>query len=75
VALYLLCVIGILLWMTGCASKPVEQSAICPSVKTFSRAWQRELAQDLGPIPANSPIMDMVADWERMRAELRACQD
>lgn len=60
--------------VSACAHDPVPvASAVCPAVKTFSRAWQMELASEMDQITPASAINDALLDWERMRSQLKVC--
>lgn len=61
--------------LSGCVIPPAA-TAPCPKPQTWNRADQIELARELSILKHNLPMIDRMAlDWERMRAELRACRD
>lgn len=68
-----LAVLALALLVGGCPG-PVSVEVICPSLKTWSSADQKALADALGPIPESSQIWQMEYDWGMMRDEIRACQ-
>lgn len=73
----LLPLLGILLGsLTACATVSSSQPpSACPEVIDYSTAWQSGLADELARLPADyTYIPQLVVDYGRLRAEIRACK-
>lgn len=68
------------LLLSGCATAPVPQlippatTVVCLPVKTYSPDEQRAISTALASLPANSPLIGVIADYEGMRDAARACK-
>ena len=59
----------------SCASLAVpSMPSLCPEPKPYTAAEEARAAQDLLALPADSMLAEMIADYGRERAELRACR-
>lgn len=61
---------GALFLLVGCASG----SGSCVTVKELSPADQAALAAAVGSLPSDSPLIQAMGDYKRMRDESRVCQ-
>ena len=48
-------------------------TSICPLVVEYSREDQGQLANELAALPEGALIIDWLADYEVLRAQVRAC--
>lgn len=60
-------------FMFGCAA-PVPQAQVCPIPSQWSLAEEQALAASLAPLDPSSPIWAMEHEWQRLRAEAKACR-
>lgn len=58
-------------WLTGCAQ---GISSVCPSLVSYSPAFQDRLAGEVAALPSDDPLVTVVADYGRLRDQTRACQ-
>ena len=58
--------------LTACAA--VGSSPVCPSLVTYSPAVQEQAADELDALPADSVLPGMLADYSRLRDQVRACR-
>ena len=68
------CLVASLLLLSGCASAPSDIS-VCPRVSEYSDAFLDRAADELDALPEGSAIAQMVEDYGRERAMLRACRE
>ncbi|KIQ69439.1 hypothetical protein Wenmar_01801 [Wenxinia marina DSM 24838] len=63
------------IWLSGCATgaSDVVSLGACPPVVEFSRMFQTRAAKELALLPEGSVIVDMLADYSVMRAQIRMC--
>lgn len=59
----------VLLLLTGCASN----SGVCPQIRTYSQTEQLNQAATEATLPADSPLVQPLLEWAKLRQELRAC--
>jgi hypothetical protein len=59
-------------FLSGCAARQVESS--CPPLRQWSNVEQNNIEADLEQLPADSMLIPVVIDYERLRAEIRACR-
>ena len=58
--------------LTACAS--VASSPVCPSLVTYSDAVQDKAADELQALPEGAVLPQMMADYSRLRDQVRACR-
>lgn len=59
----------------ACASLASPPAAIlCPQPKTYTADEETHAARELLALPADSMLAEMIIDYGRERAELRACR-
>ena len=46
---------------------------VCPPVVGYSRAEQAQVAEEVVALPQNARIVDWLADYAVLRAQVRAC--
>lgn len=56
------------------AAKAVSLKSVCSSVKIYTDAESKDLADAATSLDPSSIIIVALADYARMRAEARACQ-
>jgi hypothetical protein len=59
--------------LAGCATERSD-GASCPPVLSYSREFLVHAAGELTSLPAGSAIEQMLADYQVMRDQARACQ-
>lgn len=61
--------------LSGCATGSSERWAglVCPPVIEDSREEQRRVADEVAALPDGSVIVDWLADYAVLRAQVRAC--
>lgn len=61
--------------LTGCATGGSEPriSTVCPPVVEYTREFQARAAEELGRLPVESAIAEMLADYSVMRDQARTC--
>jgi hypothetical protein len=59
--------------LAGCATDPSD-GAPCPPVVWYSREFLARAADELDSLPASSAIEQMLADYQVMRYQARACE-
>ncbi len=57
--------------LTACAG---AGSSVCPSLVTYSGAVQEQAADELQAMPADAVLPGMMADYSRLRDQVRACR-
>jgi hypothetical protein len=55
--------------------KPLDVKPICGTVRVYSPAEEKYLAEAVTALPKNSPIIPALGDYRRMREEARACRN
>lgn len=71
-------VIGLALAMsllTGCATARSSPVVVCVPVATYSPEFLNRAADELDHLPADSALEQMIADYQTMRAQARACSN
>ena len=58
--------------LAGCATERSD-GAPCPPVVAYSRDFLAHAADELGSLPPDSAIEQMLADYQVMRDQARAC--
>ena len=59
--------------LAGCATERSD-GAPCPPVAEYSRKFLARAAAELDSLPAGSAIEQMLADYQVMRDQARACE-
>ena len=59
--------------LTGCATERSD-GAPCPPVVEYGREFLARAASELDSLPAGSAIEQMLADYQVMRDQARACE-
>lgn len=59
--------------LSGCAKAGSDRAATCPPVVEYSRAEQMQVAEEVAAMPENARIVDWLADYAVLRAQVRAC--
>ncbi len=63
------------LLVASCAGPPPPSSVLaCPPLHSYSPAEQLALAQALRGLPASSPLVSAMLDYQALRDADRACQ-
>ena len=65
-----------MIFLTGCATGSSEHGArtYCPPVVEYSREEQRRMAEEVEALPDGSVIVDWLADYAVLRAQLDHCR-
>jgi hypothetical protein len=59
----------------SCSSLTVLPApSLCPEPKPYAAAEEARAARELLALPADAMLAEMIADYGRERAELRACR-
>ena len=58
--------------LTACAA--AGSSPVCPSLVTYSPAVQSQAADELQAMPSGAVVPQMMADYSRLRDQVRACR-
>ena len=59
----------------SCSSLAVLPApSLCPAPKAYTAAEEARAARELVALPAGAMLAQMIADYGRERAELRACR-
>jgi len=69
-------VVSMVVILASCASQGGTPTYIhvCPSIPTYSKAFEQQAGVQLEALPADSPITKMVEDYLAVRAEAKACK-
>ena len=59
--------------LAGCAAAPFD-AAPCPPVVNYSREFLARAADELASLPVGSAIEQMLADYQVLRDQARACR-
>lgn len=61
--------------LTGCSTvaSDLRVTTVCPPVVEYSREFQARAADELDLLPEVSAIAEMLADYDVMRDQARAC--
>ena len=59
--------------LAGCVTEHSD-GAPCPPVVAYSREFLARAAEELDSLPAGSAIEQMLADYQVMRDQTRACE-
>ena len=59
--------------LAGCATEPTDGSP-CPPVVAYGRDFLARAGDELDSLPAGSAIEQMLADYQVMREQARACE-
>ena len=59
--------------LSGCERVGSDRAATCPPVVEYSRAEQMQVAEEVAAMPENARIVDWLADYAVLRAQVRAC--
>ena len=49
-------------------------ASVCPPVVQYSRVEQAQVADEVAALPQNARIVDWLADYAVLRAQVRACR-
>ena len=58
----------------ACSAAAPSTANLCPAPKTYTADEQFRAARELLALPATSILAEMIIDYGRERAELRACR-
>lgn len=58
----------------GCSVTTPSEANLCPEPKTYTADEEGRAARELLALPAASILAEMIADYGRERAALRACR-
>lgn len=58
----------------ACSATAPSAANLCPTPRTYTPDEQSRAARELTALPAGSILAEMIADYGRERAELRACR-
>ena len=59
--------------LASCASTVSEP--VCPSLVTYSSETQARAADELEAMPSGAVLPQMMADYSRLRDQVRACRE
>ena len=59
------------LLLVGCAS----QTSVCPAIRNYSRTEQLNQAATEATLPPDSPLIQPLLEWAKLRAQLKACNE
>lgn len=59
--------------LASCANGASVYSPVCLPLRTFSDVDQINAASDLQRLPPDSPVWQMMSEYERLRAQSKAC--
>lgn len=63
-----------MLSLTACGAVPVSDTTTCPPIVQYDDAFNKQLADELENVPADSATMRAIEDYIRERDQLRKCQ-
>jgi len=64
-----------LLAITGCAAQSEAPLVhVCPSLVSYSPAFEKQAGAQLSAMPPDSPIAQMMGDYASLRAAVRICK-
>ena len=62
------------IFLSACVRVGSETAAsACPPVVQYSKAEQVQVAEEVAALPENARIVDWLADYAVLRAQVRAC--
>lgn len=62
------------IFLSGCVRVGSDASpSVCPPIVEYSRAEQAQVADEIAELPENARIVDWLADYAVLRAQVRAC--
>ncbi|KAA5602810.1 hypothetical protein F1188_20240 [Roseospira marina] len=61
------------LWLAACATAGSEPAVVCPPLMAYDRATLAAAADAVDALPADSPLIPLLADYAQVRAQIRAC--
>ena len=62
------------IFLNACARVDSNRPAsVCPPVVDYSRVEQAQAADEIAAVPENARIVDWLADYAVLRAQVRAC--
>lgn len=61
--------------LTGCATVNSDPANVCPPIRTYDRAFQRKLADEIEAAPADAAFPVALQDYAFLRGQLRACRN
>ena len=47
--------------------------SVCPPLVEYSRAEQAQVADEIAALPAGAQVIDLLADYAVLRAQVKAC--
>ena len=64
-----------MIFLTACAtgSSDLRWAVVCPSVVEYSREEQRRVADEVEGLPEGSAIVEWLADYAVLRAQVHEC--
>jgi hypothetical protein len=64
-----------MIFLTGCAmgSSDRQSAVVCPSVVDYGLEEQRRVAEEVETLPEGSAIVEWLADYVVLRAQVREC--
>ena len=60
-------------FLGACARVGSEAQVACPPVVQYSKPEQEQVAEEVAALPENARIVDWLADYAVLRAQVRAC--
>lgn len=64
--------VGVMLLLGGCAT---GSSDACPPIVEYGKEQLEEAAKAVEALPEGSPLVEMLADYAVLRAQVRACKE
>ena len=64
-----------MIFLTACAGVGSDgRHSACPPVVEYGQAEQAQVADEVAALPQNARIVDWLADYAVLRAQVRACR-
>lgn len=57
--------------LTGCATVNSDPENLCPPIRAYDKAFQRQLADEIEAAPADAAFVDALQDYAVLRAQIR----
>lgn len=57
--------------LSGCATANSDPEGLCPPIRTYDKAFQRKLADEIEAAPVDAAFPDALQDYAVLRAQIR----
>lgn len=61
-------------FLSGCATANSDLTRACPPIKNYSKAVQKQMADELDTLPADSMLVAAMQDYALLREQIKACR-